>query len=201
MLHEGNGRIYIDHMSETSVFFAMVTGIGHGIVGQQLHLTWNHLQLMTGKLLANRLESPSALAANARVFRQFQQNLLFLKIGGHFLQRTLFLPGMGLDGKGFLGGFLRFVVLFLFRFVEQTELLLAHDVGHLQPLHEPAETLRIQLTQFCFRPGPLEPSVRKPFIQQNISIPGSVQCLDPVGAPAAEQKQTFFVQMSAKLLS
>ena len=71
---------------------------------------------------------------------------------------------------------------------------------HLQPLHKPAEALRIQKPQLCFRPWPLKSPVGQPLVQQDISFPPPVQCLDPVGSAAAEQEQTFFVKMTAILL-
>ena len=131
VFHEGNRRLHIGNVGKTSILFAVVTGIGHGIVGQQLRLTGNNLQLMTDKLLANGLECAAALAADALLLRQLQQDLLLSEPGGHLLQGALLLTGMGLDSKSFLGGFLRLVVLLLFCLVEQTHLICAENIGRL----------------------------------------------------------------------
>ena len=61
--------------------------------------------------------------------------------------------------------------------------------------------MRIKQSQFCFRPGPLESSVRQPLVQQDISVSAPVQRFNPVGSSAAEQEQTFLIQMPAELLS
>ena len=131
VLHKGYRRLYIGKMGKAGVLFAMVTGIGHSIVGQQLHLTGNYLQLMTDKLLANGLECSSALAADTLVLRQFQQDFFLGQVCGHLFKGTLLLSGMSLDSKGFLGGFFCFVVLLLLRLIEQTHLVFTKDIGCL----------------------------------------------------------------------
>lgn len=71
---------------------------------------------------------------------------------------------------------------------------------HLQPFHKPAEALRIQKPQLCFRPWPLKSPVGQPFVQQDISFPTPVQCLDPAGSAAAEQEQAFLIHFVPELL-
>ena len=66
--------------------------------------------------------------------------------------------------------------------------------------HEPAKTLGIQQSQFCFGPWPLESDVGQALVKQDISITCPIQSLDSVCTPAAEQEQTFFIQMTAELL-
>ena len=77
MLYEGNGRLHIGDVGKAGFLFVVVAGIGHGVIGQQLCLPGNDLQLMADKLLANGTEHTAALAADALVLRQFQQDLLF----------------------------------------------------------------------------------------------------------------------------
>ena len=43
-------------------------------------------------------------------------------------------------------------------------------------------------------------SVGEPLVQQDISVPGPVQSLDPIGPAAAEQEQALLVQVTAELL-
>ena len=50
MLHERHGRFHIGNVGKAGVLFTVVAGISYGIVGQQLHLPGNHLQLMAHKL-------------------------------------------------------------------------------------------------------------------------------------------------------
>lgn len=104
MLHEGYGRLYIGDVSEAGVLFAVVAGVGHGVVGQQLHLSGDYLQLMADKLLANGFEHTAALAADSLVCWQFQKDLLIREVCGHLLQGAFLLPGMSFDSEDFLCG-------------------------------------------------------------------------------------------------
>ena len=65
----------------------------------------------------------------------------------------------------------------------------------LQALYEPAEELRIQLSQFCSAPGPLKSAVVQALAQQNVAVPGEVQRLDPVRPSSTKQEQTIFIQL------
>ena len=70
----------------------------------------------------------------------------------------------------------------------------------LQALHQPAEGLRIQLPQLRFAARPLEAAVVQALIQEDISITGKVQRLDPIRSPAAEQEEAFLIQFCAVLM-
>ena len=104
MLHEGYGGLDACNVGKTGVPFAVITGVGHGVVGQQLYLTGDPLQLMADKLLANGFEHTAALAADSLVCWQFQKDLLIREVCGHLLQGAFLLPGMSFDSEDFLCG-------------------------------------------------------------------------------------------------
>ena len=127
----GTGGLDACNVGKTGVPFAAITGVGHGVVGKQLHLTGDPLQLMSDKLLANGFEHTAALAADSLVCWQFQKDLLLREVCGHLLQGAFLLPGMSFGGESFLCGFLCLMILLFFCFVEDLDLVLPHDIGSL----------------------------------------------------------------------
>ena len=66
-------------------------------------------------------------------------------------------------------------------------------------LHQPAEGLRVELSQLLCASRPLEPAVVQPLIQQYIAVAGIIQGFDPICSPSAEQKQTLLIQFCSIL--
>lgn len=69
-----------------------------------------------------------------------------------------------------------------------------------QAFHEPAVLLWCQYPGFAFFPGPLEAAGLQPLVQQHKSVALPVQCLDPVPASAAEEKEGICKWIQPKLL-
>lgn len=69
----------------------------------------------------------------------------------------------------------------------------------LQPFHQPAEGLRVELSQLLCVSRPLEPAIVQPLIQQYIAIAGIIQGFDPICSSSAEQEQTLLIQFCSIL--
>ena len=119
------------HVGKAGILLASVAGIGNSVILQDLYLPGDHEHFPAHKLLANGLECTAALLTDQLGFRQLQQDLFHRKILCHLVNGLLFLTGVGVDGKGLLGGFLCLVVLTLFGFVKQAHLVLGQNVGSL----------------------------------------------------------------------
>ena len=89
----------------------------------------NNNQFPANQLLTNQPERTTTLAAVQLGFRQLEYNLLYREIFCQFGNCALFLSGMRLYRKGLLGGFFCLVVLHLFRFIKQTDLVFPQNIG------------------------------------------------------------------------
>ena len=128
MLHKWNRRLGTNDMCKACILFTTVTGISHSIICHNLYLSGNHLHLPADKFLSSRLEFIIAFFANWG-FRQFQEDLLFRKIGNHFVKCTLLLSCMSFDNNGIFSWLSSFVVLLFFGVIEQADMLFTENLG------------------------------------------------------------------------
>lgn len=71
---------------------------------------------------------------------------------------------------------------------------------YAQALHEPPVLLKGQCLRFRATSRPLETAAFKSLVQKHKPIAFPIQCLDPVTAPPAEQKQGVRERIQLKLL-
>ena len=128
MLHKRRRCLRTENGGTACFFFAVVAGIGTGIILQNSDRLGNHKHFSSDKLLANHAEIAAAFTADPLAFRQFQKNFFHRQICNLFFQRFLFLPCVGSNRKGFLSGLCCLGILFRFCFVEQCQLILAQYI-------------------------------------------------------------------------
>ena len=105
-----------------------VTGVGAAVVFQNLFRLGNNDEFPADQFLTNELECAAALVTGELGFRQIKDDFLYRQILCQLVNGSLFLPGVGLDGKGFFRRFFCLVVLGDFCLIEQTYLVLAQDI-------------------------------------------------------------------------
>lgn len=71
---------------------------------------------------------------------------------------------------------------------------------YAQSLHEPAVLLRSQGSGLAFLPWPLEAAGFQTLIEQDEAVVLPIQCLDPIPAPAAKQKEGVGIWIQIELL-
>ena len=108
-------------MREAGILFAVVAGIGHGVISQQLDLLRDNLHFMAKELLTNGLHLPTALAANPLFFRDFQKDFLLGKVIQHFGLGAFLLTLMGRNENGIRIGLLGLVILLFFNEAEKEQ--------------------------------------------------------------------------------
>lgn len=69
-----------------------------------------------------------------------------------------------------------------------------------QSFHQPAVLLRGNAERFVRTPRPLELALFKPLVEQEKTVAFPVECFDPVGSSAAEQKQRVGTRVKPELL-
>ena len=78
--------------------------------------------------------------------------------------------------------------------------LVGFGLIHRKPLREPPKLLPAQVSHLLCCAGPLESAVLDSLVQQHKAVALPQQSLDPVAAPAAEQKQAVGERIQRKLL-
>ena len=78
--------------------------------------------------------------------------------------------------------------------------LVGFGLIHRKPLCEPPKLLPAQVSHLLCCAGPLESAVLDSLVQQHKAVALPQQSLDPVAAPAAEQKQAVGERIQRKLL-
>ena len=156
MLHQRRRHLCSQNMGIAGVLFTPVTGIGTAVVLQNLFFLRDNDQFPANQLFTNEPECTTTLAAGQLGFRQLQHDLFYRQVFRQFVNRTLFLPGVALYRKGFLGRFFCFGVLHQFRFMKQTHLVFAQNIGLLLTGLSETGTLGIEqdlihMIQFLFQ--------------------------------------------------
>ena len=118
-------------MGKAGILLTLVAGIGTAVVFQDLFLLRDNNQFPADQLLTNKFKGTAALVAGKPGFRQINNDFFNRKILGQFVNGSLFLSGMRLDGKGLLGGLFCLVVLAVFCFIEEVQLVFVQNIGLL----------------------------------------------------------------------
>ena len=131
MLHKGRRCLGGNDMGKAGILLTLVAGIGTAVVFQDLLRLWDNNQFPADELLANELESTTALVTSQSGFRQINNNLFYRKVLCQFVNGSFLLPGMGFYSKSFFGRFFCLMVLAVFCFIEEVQLVLTQNIGFL----------------------------------------------------------------------
>ena len=118
-------------MGKAGILLTLVAGIGTAVVFQDLFLLGNNDKFPSNQLLSNKLKSTTALVTGQSGSRKVNYDFFNRKILGQFVNRSFLLPGMGFYCQRFFGGLFCLVVLAVFCFIEEVQLVFVQNIGLL----------------------------------------------------------------------